>query len=146
MSWSKLARAHAALGTSLLHKALGALGLSVSVEEHRERRVGESTRERLTELGIASSDDDAMRSAIDAELDRRGMTGPDRSFTVSGIVRSQGQPLRRQLIVAFDVDLRGVGAYRSVAHASELTARAGFECLGCAASDAHGVYTIAFHD
>lgn len=69
----------------------------------------------------------------------------DKSFAVSGTVRLRdGGVQRRQRVVAFNLDLRGVADYRRITDLGKIRAHSGFEFLGNAVSDVQGRYEISF--
>src|SRR5262249_48042924 len=88
--------------------------------------------------------------ATTAEVSARPKNGPTQSsfsFKVTGTVRTQdGRVQKRQRLLAFDLDLRAVGAYRDVRILSEVEKNRGFEFLGEAISDVRGNYEIQFYD
>ena len=91
--------------------------------------------------------DAATTAAIGAELSRRGLTSGDHAFIVAGTVRSADGQLRpRQQLLAFDLDLAGVGVYRTVETLTEIRDHPGFEILAEAASDRLGTYSVTFYD
>ncbi|MET0363935.1 MAG: PA14 domain-containing protein, partial [Sphingobium sp.] len=140
---------------SLVHQALAALGLPVSSKETMARRAGPDTQEKVARLqaqmGIAADSrlvvDPATAMALEKLLRERNMTQPIRSFTVAGQVRRiDGSPVRQQRLLAFDLDLRGAGAYRTVSSIAEADKIGGFEFVGEAVSDGEGRYAISFFD
>lgn len=67
------------------------------------------------------------------------------SFVVTGTVfNRQGESIKRQKLIAFDVDLRGAAVYRTVKSISETEASGGFEFLAEGLSDINGNYYIEF--
>ncbi|MFN3531515.1 MAG: Tc toxin subunit A, partial [Candidatus Brocadia sp.] len=80
-------------------------------------------------------------------LNKRGLTAASRSFTVTGTVKLRsGEVKKRQRLLAFDLDLRGVAVYRSVKNIAEIKKAGDFEFLGQTVSDNHGNYRITFYD
>jgi hypothetical protein len=139
----------------LLHKALRALGFVVASEEIAQRRAGEDTRSKVralqAQLGTPADDatlvDETTASAIEDALKQRGLATGSRAFTVNGTVRRRdGSPRRRQQLLAFDLDLRGVTSYRSVRSVEEIARSGGYDFLGYGASDSQGRYSVTFYD
>lgn len=140
---------------SLLHKALGALGLPVADSEVSEGMAGIDTLKKVRalqeRLNVPVDDsvlvDEATALAIATALTERGLTVVERSFTVSGTVRLRtGEVKKRQGLLAFDLDLRGVSVYRTIQNRAEIQEHGGFEFLGEAVSDNLGNYSIMFYD
>ncbi len=140
---------------ALLHRVLETFGLTVSKKEVDENRAGSDTQEKVRALQShlnvhpdeSSLVDEATIAAIREALRSRGLTDASRSFTVSGTVRLRdGSVRRRQRLLAFDLDLRGIAAYRTTENVAELQETGGFEFLGQASSDARGTYEITFYD
>ncbi len=78
---------------------------------------------------------------------KSGLFKVRRSFTVVGTVKlANGKIKKRQKLLAFDLDLRGVAVYRSVKSIAEIEKNGGFEPLGEALSDNLGNYKIIFYD
>jgi hypothetical protein len=70
---------------------------------------------------------------------------PPVSYTVSGFVfNKEGEPLEKQKVSAFDIDLKGARIYSSVKTFQEITANGGFEKLGETETNADGYYEIKF--
>lgn len=139
---------------SMLHKALAALGMAVSVEEAARRLAGDTTIRQVRilqrQLNLPANDDllvdETTAGAITKLLLERGLLEAEHSFVVTGTVRLfNGRGKKQQPLLAFDLDLRGVGAYRTAKHVDEITTNDGFEYLGEAVSDASGRYRIAFY-
>ena len=140
---------------TLLHKALEALGLPVSKSEVDEGKAGEDTLKKVralqAELNVPVDEstlvDGATSSAIAGALKERGLTAASRSFTVTGAVRlGSGEVRKRQKLLAFDLDLRGVSVFRTTESLAEIQEKGGFEFLGQAVSDNLGNYRITFYD
>ena len=130
------------------------MGLPVAGREVAERRAGPETRDRLralqARLNVRPDEqlmlDEATIAAIDEALAKRGLTAASRTFTVTGTVqRPDGTP-RKARVVAFDVDLRGVAAYRQMKTLAETEAHPGFERLADGVSNSRGVYSFTFYD
>ena len=140
---------------NLLHKTLGAFGLNVAKDETAEGKAGDDTvknvRTLQERLGVSVDEavlvDEATVIAIEKSMKERGLTTASRSFTVSGTVRLKAGGLKkRQQLVAYDLDLRSVAVFRTVANIKELKSNGGFEFLGEAISDNFGKYKITFYD
>ncbi|UCD58265.1 MAG: hypothetical protein JSV16_03895, partial [Candidatus Hydrogenedentota bacterium] len=140
---------------SLLHKALGALGLSVAKREVTQGKAGEDTLKKVralqAQLNVPIDEstlvDEATSLAIAGVLKERDLTAASRSFTVTGAVRLRtGEVKKRQKLLAFDLDLRGVAVYRTIKNIAEIKENGGFEFLGQAVSDNQGNYRITFYD
>lgn len=102
---------------TLLHKVLEALGLPVSRDEVAQGKAGEDTLKQMRALqaqyNVPVDDsvlvDEATSLAIATALKERGLTAASRSFTVTGSVSlASGEVKKRQRLLAFDLDLRGV--------------------------------------
>ncbi len=150
-----IAMNEASYDVAMLHKILEVLGLPVGPAERKERRAGPETRNRVRALQErlkvpVPADilvDAETIAAMSAALNKQGLTAASRSFTVSGtVMRADGSVQKRQRLVAFDLDLRGVAVYRTVKNLAEIEKHGGFEFLGRAVSDTHGQYRITFHD
>jgi len=145
----------ASFNVVLLHQTLKVLGLPVAPDEVKQKRAGQKTEELIralqAQLNVPIETTalvaGATASAIADVLDKRGLTAADRSFTITGVVRLQDRlPRRQQKLLAFEVDIRGVGAYRAVKKVSDLDTRGGFAFLGSSASDNLGEYRLTFYD
>src|SRR5438046_1417515 len=139
----------------LLHKALDVLELPVSEKEVEQKKAGPDTRKKVRTLqkqlavpiDQSTLVNQATAVAIADALERRGFTMASRAFTVTGTGRlSDGSAKKRQLLLAFDIDLRGAAVYRTVKTLPEIEKHGGFEFLGEAVSDAQGNYRITFYD
>lgn len=140
---------------SLLHKALDALGSSVSKNEMKQGKAGADTLKKVralqTRLKVPADKsvlvDEATALAIEAALKERGLSAASRSFTVTGSARfSTGGVEKRRRLMAFDLDLRGVAVYRTIRNTAEIRKNGGFEFLGETKSDNSGNYSITFYD
>lgn len=140
---------------ALLHRALEVFGLTVAEREVAKRRAGTDTRAKVRalqeSLGVQPNDallvDRATIAAMAEALAKRGYAETDRSFTVAGLVRFRAGAVRRRLrLLAFDLDLRGAGVYRSITSLEELDKSGGFEFLGEAAPDDKNAYELTFYD
>ena len=140
---------------NLLHKASEALGLPVSKREVAQGKAGEDTLKQVrtlqVQLNVPVDDsvlvDEATSLAIAEALKKRGLIAASRSFTVTGTVRLQNDAVKkRQRLLAFDLDLRGVRVYRTIQSLGEIQKYGGFEFLGEAVSDNMGNYRITFYD
>jgi Tc toxin complex TcA C-terminal TcB-binding domain/ABC toxin N-terminal region/Neuraminidase-like domain/PA14 domain/Salmonella virulence plasmid 28.1kDa A protein len=140
---------------AVLHQALAALGSPVADEEVAKRDAGQDTLVKVRALQAklevrfdeSTLVDVATATAISGALETAGLTSGDHPFTVTGTVRQRGGSVRKlQRLLAFDVDLRGVAAYRSVKDTSEIDERGGFEFLGQTTSDLRGRYRLSFYD
>src|SRR5690606_9226006 len=91
--------------------------------------------------------DEATALAVEKALKERELTAANRSFIVSGAVRLQDGTLKkRQRLLAFDLDLRGIAIFRTVKTLAELRKNGGFEYLGETVSDDRGNYRLTFYD
>jgi hypothetical protein len=140
---------------TLLHKALEALGLPAAKREVAQGKAGKDTLKKVralqAQLNVPVDEstlvDDATSLAIATALKERGLTAASRSFTVTGTVRLyNGSVKKRQELIAFDLDLRGVSVYRMIQSLAEIEKNGGFEFLGEAVSDNLGNYRITFYD
>ena len=140
---------------SLLHKALKALGLPVAKREVTQGKAGQDTLKKVRALQArlnvpvdkSTLADEATSLAITGALKERGLMAASRSFTVTGTVRLRtGEVRKRQRLLAFDLDLRGVAVYRTIKDIAEIKENGGFEFLGEAVSDNLGNYRIMFYD
>lgn len=140
---------------SLLHKVLAAIGLPVSSKEVTDRKGGEGTLKQVRvlqkrlKLRIDETVllDEASILAITKHMNERGLISASRTFTVSGSVKDLGGVnKKRQQLIAFDLDLRGVSVFREVKNLAEIQKNGGFEFLGEAVSDNQGNYNITFYD
>lgn len=140
---------------TLLHKALEALGLPVAKDEVTQGKAGEDTLKQVralqAQLNVPVNDsvlvDEVTSLAIATALKERGLTAASRSFTVTGSVRlASGEVKKRQQLIAFDLDLRGVSVYRTIQSLAEIEKNGGFEFLSEAVSDNLGNYRITFYD
>ncbi len=140
---------------NLLQKALEALGLPVAKREVAQGKAGEDTLKKVralqARLNVPVDDsvlvDEATSLSITEALKKRGLTAASRSFTVTGTVRLRtGEVKKRQRLLAFDLDLRGVAVYRTLKNLAEIQKNGGFEFLGEAVSDNLGNYRITFYD
>lgn len=140
---------------NLLHKALEVLGLPVSKDETSQVIAGRDTLKQVRNLqeqlnvpvDKSTLVNEATAVAIAEALKKLGHTAASRSFTVTGLVKLQnGAVKKRQQLLAFDLDLRGVAVYRTVKSVEEIKKTGGFEFLGQAVSDNLGNYSITFYD
>ena len=140
---------------NLLHKALHTLGLPVAKTEVTQGKAGKDTLRKVralqAQLNVPVDDstlvDEVTALAIAEALEKKGLTAASRSFTVTGSVRIQnGAVKKRQKLLAFDLDLRGVSVYRAIQSLEEIQENGGFEFLGEAVSDDLGNYRITFYD
>jgi hypothetical protein len=139
----------------LLHKVLDVLGLPVLREEVEQKKAGPDTRKKVRtlqkELNVPIDESTLVNqttvAAVSEVLEQRGFIDASRAFTVTGTVRlPDGSVKKRQLLLAFDIDLRGAAIYRDVKTLAEIEKHGGFEFLGEAVSDALGNYRITFYD
>ena len=140
---------------NLLHKALQALGLPPAKREVAQGKAGNDTLKKVralqAQLNVPVDDsvlmDEATSLAIAGVLKERDLTVASRSFTVSGSVRLRaGEVKKRQGLLAFDLDLRGVSVYRTIQSLAEIQENGGFEFLAETVSDNLGNYSITFYD
>lgn len=140
---------------ALAHQILAALGYGVAANEVAERRAGLDTAEKIRalrmQLGVPVDEhrlvDPPTAMALERVLRERGLVETTRSFTVAGQARqADGTPARQQKLLAFDLDLRGIGVYRSIKTIAELEITGGCDYLGDVASDGDGRYSITFYE
>lgn len=140
---------------ALLHQILAVLDSEVDPKEVAKRRAGPDTKEKVrglqAQLGVTVEDrhivDHPTALALERILNERGLVESTRSFTVAGQVRrTDGTLGRQQRLLAFDLDLRAVGMYRTIKTLAELDKKGGFEFLGEAVSDGDGRYSVTFYD
>jgi hypothetical protein len=140
---------------ALLHQILAVLGSGVTQQEVAKRLAGSETKEKVralqAQLGVPLDEsriiDQPTALALERLLKERGLVESTRSFTVAGQVRwTVGTPGRQQRLLAFDLDLRAVGVYRTIKTLAELDKNGGFEFLGEAVSDGDGRYSVTFYD
>ncbi len=140
---------------TLLHKALEALGLPVAGNEVDEGKAGEDTLKRVRTLQMklnvpfdeSTLMNEATALAITDSLNKLGLTASSSSFTVTDAVKLHNVEVKkRQQLIAFDLDLRGVAVYRTVKTIEDIKKRRGFEFLGQSVSDNKGNYSITFYD
>lgn len=145
----------ASFDVALLHQILAVLGSEVAPKEVTERCAGPDTQEKVralrAQMGVPMDErrivDPTTAMALERLLKERGLIDSACSFTVSGQVRwADGTPGRQQRLLAFDLDLRAVGAYRTIETITELDKNGGFEFLGDAVSDGDGRYSVTFYD
>src|SRR5690606_13877207 len=107
----------------LLHKVLQALGTPVASSEVVRGEAGEDTLRKVrrlqARLDVPVDEsvllDEATALAVEKALKERELTAANRSFIVSGAVRLQDGTLKkRQRLLAFDHDLRGIAIFRTV--------------------------------
>jgi hypothetical protein len=108
---------------NLLHKALSALSRPVDKEEAAENRAGSSTLKQVrslqTILNVPVDESTLVNEitsvAIVEALTKAGLTKTSHSFTVTCTARlANGEAKKRQWLLAFDLDLRGIAVYRTV--------------------------------
>ena len=140
---------------ALLHQVLRAFGLPVSKTEVAQGRAGKDTTKQARALlvklkvpvGKTTVLSDTAALAITKALKEKNLIIAARSFTVIGSVKlPNGVVKKRQRLLAFDLDLRGVEIYRTVKNLDEIRENGGFEFLGHAVSDNQGNYRITFYD
>lgn len=140
---------------ALLHQILAAVDSGVAQQEVIQRFAGPETKGRVralqAHLGVAFDDrhlvDPPTALVLERLLKERGLAETTRAFTVAGTVqRSDGTLGRQQRLLAFDLDLRAAGIYRTVTSLDELEKNGGLEFLGEAAADSDGRYSITFYD
>ncbi len=140
---------------TLLHKALSILGMPIIEDEVAQCDAGEDTLRQVRtlqeKLGLPIDKstllNEATIDAIGETLEKRGLLATSRLFTVTGTVRMQdGLVKKRQRLLAFDLDLRGVVAHRIVKNGAEVQENSGFEFLGQTYTDSRGNYNLTFYD
>ncbi|MDO6433173.1 neuraminidase-like domain-containing protein [Flavitalea sp. BT771] len=142
------------LRINLLHKILAKLGFPVAEEEEKTNTAGESTLRSVRAWQAAKGRkavdnylvDAATYQALKRDMAENGQMDRSDLFVVRGTVYDlQDRPLRGQLLMALDVDLRGAGIYRTVSTMKDVAANGGFEFLGETQSTADGYYYIEFY-
>lgn len=155
MEFKAISSDEKSFNVTVLHKAMAALGISVSKKECEEGSAGQDTVKKIRALqkkfNLDVDDavlvDEVTWIGIMDNLEKRGLVTGKRRFTVKGTVRkSNGLIKKRQKLLAFDLDLSGVGIYREVKNISEIKKNRGFEYLGEMVSDVKGNYEITFHE
>lgn len=140
---------------ALLHQILAVLDSEVATKEVAKRLAGPDTKGKVralqAKLGVPVEErrivDPPTALALERLLKERGLVESTRSFTVAGQVRwKDGTPGRQQRLLAFDLDLRAVGVYRTIKTLAELDKNGGFEFLGETVSDGDGRYSVTFYD
>lgn len=140
---------------AVLHQALRALGMEVSRKEVQTHTAGADTvakvRRLQQQLNVRIDDstliDERTVAALREALRGLGLVEAEKSFIVSGTVRlSNGEPQKRQRLIAFDLDLRAVAVYRQIRNIREFEKNGGFEFLGEAVSGNKGEYEITFYE
>ena len=120
---------------TLLHKALEAFGSPVAKNEVAKGKAGRDTlknvRSLQAQLNVPVDESilvyEVTSLAIAETLKKRGLTAASRSFAVTGIVRLyNGSVKKRQKLIAFDHDLRGVSVYRKIQSLAEIHKNGGF--------------------
>jgi hypothetical protein len=143
----------------LLHQVLSAFGLVVSNKEVSIGKAGKDTQRKVRELqkqlGIrplrnSSLLDEKTIIAIEKEMLSKGFLSSRSSFTASGTVTlANGKVKKQQQLIAYDLDLKGVGLYRDLKTLAELlkhNTKGGFEYLGKAITDSKGHYSFTFFE
>lgn len=141
---------------AMLHQVLAVLGFPVLAKEKKARKAGDSTRSQLKSLAAqfgftlpASNSllvDATTGSALEISLKKAGMLASEKTFEVSGaVLDGEDMPIRKQSLLAFDLDLSAVGIYQTVSTLTALVANGGFEFLGEAQTDTKGWYGIQFY-
>ncbi|MGB2220721.1 neuraminidase-like domain-containing protein [Neptunomonas phycophila] len=141
---------------AMLHQVLAVLGFPVLEKEKKARKAGVSTRSQLKSLAAqfgftlpASNSllvDATTGSALEISLKQAGMLASDKTFEVSGaVLDGEDMPIKKQSLLAFDLDLSAVGIYQTVSTLTALVANGGFEFLGEAQTDTKGRYGIQFY-
>lgn len=137
------------LRVSLLHKILSRLGHPVSKKEEASRTAGESTRKSVRELAEKLKIKHNEAYVADADMYAALVSGfaNEKAFSVRGTVyRRSGMIVKRQRLIALDVDLRGAAVYRTVKTLAELEQNGGFDFIAETISDAKGAYIVEFYD
>lgn len=150
-----ISRNENSFNVNLLHQILTVLGFKVANSEFIQMKAGNSTlrqvRSLREELGIESDTqlliDDITARAIAKALKERGFHEAQRSFTIRGTVRGHnGHAIRRQTLLVFDLDLKGVATYKTARSTTDLGQKQGFEFLGPAQTNNQGEYQLTFFD
>ena len=141
------------LRINLLHKALKTFGFPVNEAEEKTRTAGENTLKQVrllqAKLNIKFDDkyvvDQPTYETLMDEMNKAGNTDKPNSFVVRGTVYNRkGEVVKRQKLIALDVDLRGSAVYRKVKSLKEIEEYGGFEYLSKRSSDSQGNYYIEF--
>jgi hypothetical protein len=143
----------------LLHQVLSAFGFTVSSDEVSKGLAGNNTQTMVMELqkdlGITPSNntfllDEKTIAALEKAMVSKGLVSSSRSFTASGNVKSaNGKIKKQQQLIAYDLDLRGVGVYgglKSLAELEKNNTEGGFDYLGKATTDNKGNYSFTFFE
>ncbi|MFT4939454.1 MAG: hypothetical protein ACI88A_002496 [Paraglaciecola sp.] len=138
----------------LLHQTLAALGFPVAANEVTKSLAGDFTLKQVRalqkKLGIRFAtnspllDEKTIQAMIQTMADE-GLLASNNAFEVSGAVKLSNSSIqKRQKLIAFDLDLRGVASYRKLKSLKEV--QGGFEFLSEAVTDNKGHYRIRFYD
>ncbi len=139
----------------LLHHVLAAMGFAVTNQELVEGEAGSDTLRKVralqARLGVRADEsmlvDAATVMAFERELKDRGLMAADRSFVVTGTVwKRTGKVSKQQRLLAYDLDLRGVAAYRDINKVEDIDKNFGFEFLGETRTGNGGSYRVMFWD
>lgn len=155
MTFKNISPDEKSFSVNALHKAMAALAIFVSKKEREEGQAGQDTVKKVRALqkklkldvDVDVLVDEATWIGIVENLEKRESAMGKKRFTVQGTVRNaNGSIKKRQQLFAFDLDLRGVGAYRDATNIAEIKKNGGFEYLGETDSDVKGNYEITFHE
>ncbi len=91
--------------------------------------------------------DQATYDAFAEEMGKMTPSGGKQSFVVYGTVyKASGQTVKRQKLIALDVDLRGAAIFRTARTIEEIEKNGGFEFLQESESDGKGNYSAEFFE
>lgn len=130
-----------------LQDALDFLDFRIAGTERTDFRFGRQTQQALQAFQKQNTLD--QTGELDQPTaDRLNQLLNDKnqlSYRVSGRVLNQkGEPLMKQIVQVYDVDLRGAGRYRTAQTVAELQ-QGGFQELGKAITNPDGVYSVSFN-
>ncbi|MEO0572880.1 MAG: Tc toxin subunit A, partial [Bacteroidota bacterium] len=139
-----------------LHRAMRLLQLPVNQKEIAAKKAGASTQKALRtwqkqqQLSVNPNQlvGTVTTNAMAKSLKDMGYLDPKMRNTVSGkVTHSEGTSVPKIRLLAFDMDLKGIGVYKKLKFYKQLLAlREGLEYLGEAVSDAQGFYEVVYYD
>ena len=139
-----------------VHRAMRLLQLPINPKEMAVKKAGASTQKAIRtwqkqrQLAVNPNQllDTVTINAMTKTLQGMGYLDTKMRHTVSGkVTSSQGGAASKIKLLAFDLDLKGVGFYKKVKFYKQLlAAKEGLEFLGEAVSDAKGFYEVVYYD
>ena len=141
---------------SHLHIIMKLLQLPVDNKELQAKKAGPKTRnavrswQRQHQIPVNQQllVDSATAAAFARTLQNSGYLEKSLRNTISGkVVKETGNPSQKVTLLAFDLDLKGIGLYKDLNTFKQLLAtKEGFEYLGMTRSDENGDFGIAYYD